>query len=251
MRTILSTFTWALIFLLIVGNTQAQEVSKLKEDIYKAYVSGEGGKWSNLLSQMEGLVNAESSRDDILDLAEAQYGYIGLLLTDKRKKEATTYINKAEKWAKILLERNPKDGRSTALYGSLLAMEIDVSPGKTLTLGPKALSLIEKGIKLSPNEPSVWVQMANVKHHAPSFFGGNKKEAVEMFTKGIKLFDQQFLIKKNNWQYLHALVWLAKSYEELGNEEMAIKTYKIVLAYQSDFAWVKNTLLPELVANNR
>ncbi|MBM3420409.1 MAG: hypothetical protein FJY11_04660, partial [Bacteroidetes bacterium] len=50
-----------------------------------------------------------------------------------------------------------------------------------------------------------------------------------------------------NWHYLHALVWLAKSHEGLGNLREARKVYEKALGAEPEFQWVKTELYPQLL----
>lgn len=213
----------------------------IRTEVYQCYVYNQATKWRN---QLKLDVSQLQSLDAKFDFIEAQYGYIGYCLTHDKSKEAEGYIYKTQKLLKQILKSQPQNARATALYGALLSMEIELFPAKSMFIGPKATSYIEKSKKLDSQEPVCWLEQGNFRFHAPSMFGGDKKRAAGAFQKAIHLFEAKPSRQKNNWMYLHALVWLAKSYQELGQKSQAIATYQKALAYEPDFSWVKDDLLP-------
>lgn len=214
----------------------------LKEGVYACYIQNQGTKWAELLDRN---FEQAASLGEQFELIEAQYGYIGYCLAKERHKEADKYIYKTQKQLKGILKDHPENARASALYGALLAMEIGRFPAKAMYLGPRSSSYIEKSKELDPNEPVAWVEQGNFRYHAPGLFGGDKQKALEAFQKAVSLFEARPTRQKNNWMYLHALVWLAKSQEELGQRSRAIATYRKALAFEPEFAWVKDELLPE------
>ncbi|MCI4668370.1 MAG: tetratricopeptide repeat protein [Bacteroidia bacterium] len=221
--------------------TQA-EAQQLRKEVYNCYINDLGGKWSNILT-----VEFAKAKDldQKFEIIEASYGYIGYCMAKNKDKEADKYIYRTQKQLKEVLKTYPANAKAHALYGALLAMEIGRFPAKSMYLGPKSSSYIEKSKKLDPREPVAWVEQGNFRFHAPALFGGDKKKALNAFQQAVNLFEANPASMENNWMYLHALVWLGKSYNETGQPQKAITTYRKALSYEPGFLWVKNELLPE------
>ena len=245
-KTILAVVSIMLVF----SSLSAQQNSwkKYRKLVYEGYINNDLTSWKIANSALMAQFN--SSKHMGLELAYetilAEYGMIGYCLASESCKDVDDRIDHAQEMLEDLLEDYPKWSEGHAFLGALIAMEIGRSPAKAIYLGPGSSRHIEKAIDLNANNPSGWVEMGNMRFHAPALFGGDKKEAIICFKKAIELFDKQLALRKDNWLYLHAWVWLAKAYEETGDKEMAVKTYENLLIHEPRFMWVKNELLPQI-----
>ena len=140
--------------------------------------------------------------------------------------------------------REGYESHGEAIYGALLGIKIGIKPLRAITLGPKSEKALKKALALDGENPIAWVEMGNMRYHAPGIFGGSNTEAIRCYKKAIILFDQQEELRTNNWQYLHALAWLGQAYENEGDQELAIESYEKALAVAPAFVWVKDELLP-------
>ncbi len=233
-----------LFFLLLPGFLFAQSLREAKEKIYRCYIYDQSDQWVNAISAMKAAT--DESVYESLELVEAQYAYIGYCLSMEKGDKAERYISDTQDILKRIIKKDSKNARANSLYGALIAMEMGRNPAKSIYLGPRSISYIEKGRTYNPKEPVAWVEEGNFRFHAPRMFGGSKEKALSSFKKAVDLFEAQSARKKNNWIYLHALVWLAKSYEALDKNQEALAVYQRALAYQPGFTWVKDELLPEL-----
>ena len=228
----------------------AQENSwqKYRNLVYQGYINNDLASWkagnSALMKQFKSSTNL--SLDLAYETVLAEYGMIGYCLASESCEDVEDRIDDAQEMLEELLDDHPKWSEGHAFLGALIAMEIGLSPAKAIFLGPGSSNHIEKAIELNANNPSAWVEMGNMRFHAPSLFGGDKEEAIICFKKAIELFDRKASLRKDNWLYLHAWVWLAKAYEETGNMEQARKSYEKVLLYEPRFTWVKDELLPQI-----
>ena len=237
------------ILVLIMANphssfSQNDDIIAAREEIYQGYISNNPEKWDEGINMLKRGYTRTKGDEYRYELATANYGKIGFLLSLKKDDEAEKLTDRTIALLKDLLESNPKSAEIHSMLGAAYALKIGMSPSKTLFLGPRSADYIEKAVELNPNCPEAWVEMGNFRFHAPRLFGGNKKEAKEAFEKAAELFEQRE--SKNYWQYLHSLAWLGKTYEELDNNSSAKNTYDHLLKVEPDFTWAKDELLPEL-----
>lgn len=90
------------------------------------------------------------------------------------------------------------------------------------------------------------IEMGNYAYHTPSIQGGNISNAIFYYKKALKMIETKKM-HQNNWQYLNTMVWLAISYDKIGQSELAMQVLKTVLEIEPDLAYVKNELYPKIV----
>ena len=207
--------------------------------------------WSKGIADQETKYSRSGNNDDLYVLILSKYGYIGYLISMKRENEARGIISSAEKNVEKLAADKRYEARASALSGALVAMRISLNPLRATYLGMRSFRQIEESLKLDQNEPVAWVEMGNARYHMPSLFGGSYSEAARCFSQAVVLFEKDRALLKCNWHYLHALVWLAKSYESMDNLPKAKEVYEKLLKIEPEFQWVKKELYPELLKIGR
>lgn len=229
-------------FLLSAYSTHAP--IKAKGLVFKGYCGNDRNDWKNGISELN--IIHEANPDDgqaLFDLIQSQYGYIGYCIA--REDDGVD-----DKIDDTLLEIQKLSGmkgfesHAEALRGAMLAMKIGLKPLRAFGLGPKSEKALKHAVELAPENPLVWVEMGNMKYHAPGLFGGSNTEAITCFKKAIALYNETPELKSDNWQYLHSLAWLGKAYEEEELYGKAVDAYEKALEFAPDFSWVKNELLP-------
>lgn len=225
----------------------ANPIEEGRSRVFQGYLTNSPEQWREGIRILEQALT-RTPDDAILqeELALARYGLIGYCIASESCSDTEDLLDNTEELLEKVVKAKPNSGRAHALLGSTLAMKIGLSPAKAIFLGPSSSRHIEKGTKLGANEATVWVEMGNMKFHAPALFGGDKEEAVKCFTKARKLFDQYPQQKAGNWQYLHTMAWLGQSLEATGKASEARSVYEAVLEEYPEFSWVKNELLPKL-----
>lgn len=215
------------------------------EKVYAGYCQNNATPWREGLKQLS--IRCEANPANARCLFEwvlGEYGFIGFAITAEQTLGMDARIDRALANA-ALLEKNPEYASSAAaMAGGLIAMKIMIKPIRAIGLGGKSEKALKRGIAIDAQNPVAWVEMGNLKFHAPGIFGGSTEEAIECFEKAISLFDQKPALRNQNWQYLHAFAWLGKAYEETGQKAQAKAVYERALAYEPAFTWVKNELLP-------
>ncbi|MFO7575567.1 MAG: hypothetical protein R6W67_10485 [Bacteroidales bacterium] len=216
-------------------------------DVYRGYLSGEMAIWSKGIADQEAKYLRSGSNDDLYVLILSKYGYIGYLISMKREGEARGIISSAEQNIEKMAADPDYAARASALSGALIAMRISLNPIRATYLGMRSFRQIEESLKLDQNEPTGWVEMGNARYHMPAIFGGSFSEAASSFSQAVMLFEKEPSLLRCNWHYLHALVWLAKSYESMDKLQEANEIYGKLLRLEPEFQWVKTELYPELL----
>ena len=75
-----------------------------RSDIYQAYITNRMDLWKNLIDRME--AEKPQNSQQLLELVNYQYGYIGYCLGFKIRDDAKKYLALAEKNIEILEQRN-------------------------------------------------------------------------------------------------------------------------------------------------
>lgn len=216
--------------------------------VYDGYRNNKKSSWEQGIQLLKS--EHKNNPDDLqilYELSLAEYGMIGYCLGHEI---CGNYLNElfdeVEDNLEILLEAKPKSSEYHAMMGALLAMKIGLNPAKAIFLGPKSSKHIYKAVDYDQSNPSAWVELGNMRFHAPGIFGGDMEEAVICFDKAVSLFESQPTKKKNNWLYLHALAWLGQAYEKEDEPQKALAIYQKTLLVEPDFQWVRDELLPDL-----
>ena len=234
-----------IILVLLVGIGEIQ--ATYKADIYSAYVSGDMGRWKNIIDQMDKVVNKDN--DLLLELVNYQYGYIAWCIGEKRNSEARRYLNLAE--ANIsLLERNKFklsmiNAYKSAFYGYRIGLNVLQAP----FIGPKSVECARKSMELDPSNPFGYIQYGNSQYYMPAMFGGSKEEALKYYLKAEKLMASFPDFTEGNWNYLNLLTVIAQAYNETNDPVTAKSYYEKILKLEPDFVWVKNELYQDLLKN--
>lgn len=237
--------TLTLLFLMtFIPNLFAQQ-DQARKWVYQGYVTGDESDWDKGISMYQSAMKTSTGnkKDEItLELCIALYGKIGYYLSKENESAAEKLIDETEGYLKALLEENEEMAVAHAVLGSVYAMKIGISPSKALILGPRSADHLEKATELDPKSGVSWCELGNMRYHAPRLFGGSMSEAEDCFSKAASLFEQNQDTRR--WHYLHALVWLGKSYEEQDEWKKAVETYEKTLKHEPNLEWVKDELLP-------
>ncbi len=212
--------------------------------IYQAYLLEEMDKWKELMEQMEEEYSRNSDAGLLYDLLEAEYGYMGWLVSGKQKEEAEKVLENAEKHMALLEEQGLDNARVYSLKGAFYGFQIMLDPLKAPSLGKASMNANEKAMSLDPKEPQVWMEKANMDYYRPAIFGGSKKKAVPMYEKAVVLFESSPERISENWVYINCLAGLGIAYENTKKFSEAGKVYRKLLKLEPSYKWVKEDLYP-------
>ena len=242
-RLLLGVLGWGM---LTMGHAQSAYITAAKKKIFRAYITYNTGMWQEGMADLQKIYHSNPSMEVAYEQVLARYGLIGFCLADDNCSDVQQQLDEAINKAKALLKEKEDWSEAHAVLGGLYGLKVGVSPAKALFLGPRSANHISRGTEENPNNPAAWVERGNMKYHAPRIFGGSKKEAIECFTKAVQLYDQQPQRRQYSWMYLHAMAWLGKAYEDTKQTDKALAIYRKALAFEPEFSWVRDHLLPEL-----
>ena len=235
-------YALSLILLLWMLALHAQDY---RSELYQAYLTERMDNWKELIDRMEQEYEESSDPGLLYGLLEAEYGYMGWLVSWKRKKEAEEILNSAVRHMELLSERGLEDARVLSLKGAFFGYQIMLDPLKAPSLGKKSMEANEKAMTLDPNEPQVWLEKANMDYYRPAIFGGSKRQAVPSYEKAVRLFEASPERTRENWVYLNCLAGLGIAYENTRKYSEAGRVYRKLLELEPSFKWVKEDLYPQ------
>lgn len=213
--------------------------------IYKAYVEDRMNLWENTLENMIFEYRQHPTHELLYDIVLAKYGLTGYYLGTGKEDEGAKMLDSAEEWL-IRLEKTGNHTADAKLFRAAFnAFRITLRPIRATRLGPASNRLINDALDLEPNNPHAHLEKGNMLFYAPVVFGGSKRKSIEHYAKAVELFGKS-LPSNQRWLYLSTLVSLANAYQETGDTESAIKTFRKALSFEPEFKWVRDELLPEL-----
>ncbi len=215
-----------------------------RQDIYKAYITGDMELWKKVLDRMESQQNSEETF--LTELVNFQYGYIGWCIGNKNFRTAGDYLDKAEKIIGILEKSKKHESLVQAYRSAFYGFRIGIHVLKAPFLGPKSVASAKKAVALDQNNPLGHIQFGNCYNYMPAFYGGSKTVALESYRKAEKLMEQEPGQTTGDWNYLNLLSLIGQTYEETGKFKDAKEYYNKILKIEPAFEWVKHGLLPGL-----
>lgn len=232
-----------LLFFLLTGFTGAH--ASARPEIYLAYITNRMDLWKNLIDEME--AEKFRSNEQLLELVNYQYGYIGYCIGFKKRDEARRYLELAEKNIEILENRNYKLSELHAYRCAFYGFKIGLNKLSAPVNGLKSLDHVKKALELDKENYFAWIQYGNIQFYMPAAFGGSKKEGIEYFLKARQMLERNPADLTENWNYLSLMVIIGQSYTYINDFESAKAVYQEILKLEPDFLYVKNELYPELL----
>jgi tetratricopeptide (TPR) repeat protein len=215
--------------------------------VYQGYAREDRATWQRGVDQLQQQYQAApEDAEGLYQLALAEYGLIGFDQAHDQSNGILTRIKQVQQRLAKLSTSGYRPAAVQAMQGGILGMQIQEEPLRAIGLGRESRRLLEGAIELDPQEPAAWIELGNLRYHAPGFFGGDMEAAVACFHKGLSLLDQAPTQRAHNWLYLHALAWLGQSYLAEDQPAQARATYQRALRHEPQFRWVKQDLLPAL-----
>lgn len=216
----------------------------LQNNIYSAYVQGNMPLWEQTLADMEFLYSERPTNIVLYDILLAQYGLIGYYLGTGQNGKGSSHLEKAEEYLKRLAAARAYRATSLVFESAFLAYRISIRPIRAVQLGPRSYRLIDEAMELDAAYSRVWIEKGNAAFYTPSMFGGNKSDAITYYLKAIELMEKN-MPNNHRWLYLSTLMALANAYETTGNLPGAIRSVEKALAFEPDFIWAKDEVLPK------
>ncbi len=218
--------------------------------IFRAYVEGRMTLWESTLASMEFEYGINSENDLLYDIILAQYGLIAYYIGIGDKKNGSILLDKASGYLETLEQAEHFKAEAGLFKAAFNAYQISFRPLLSVRLGPQSQRLINGAVETRPEYPRGWIEKGNLMYYAPAVFGGSKTKAIEYYGKALRLMEKD-MQNNHRWLYLSTLVALANAYEHTGQNAAAIETLEKALAFEPDFAWVRDELLPEFISKHQ
>lgn len=235
----------SLIMFLFLFLTSLVYGEDLRTEIYKAYVSGNMQRWKEVTDRLQKTGPADEA--SLIMLVNMQYGYIGWCIGTERTDEAKRYLELAEKNLKLLGKNKANlslvRSYESAFYGYRIGMNKMLAP----VLGLKSIEAVREAVQLDENNSFAWIQYGNIRFYTPQFFGGSKQEALDFYLKALALMERNRKNTVNDWNYLHLLTLVARTYTYVNDYASSLKYCNRILEIEPEFMWVKNELYPEIM----
>jgi tetratricopeptide (TPR) repeat protein len=218
--------------------------------IYRAFVEEKIELWEEAMLLLELNYKRSGSREVLYELALARYGYIGYSLAAGNKPAARKFIALAEENINRLIRFPEFESSAYAMQAALYAYHIFLSPWKAVMYVRRCKNLIDKAIETDPENPAGWIENGNALYYAPASMGGSRAEAAVSYSKAVQLLESN-MQEHHKWLYLNSLAGLARSYQASGNKQKAIDTCHKALEFEPEFKWIREKILPGLLASPR
>ena len=130
------------------------------------------------------------NNEQLLELVNYQYGYIGYCIGFKKRDEARRYLALAENNIEILEKRNYKLSDIHAYKCAFYGFKIGLNKLSAPVNGMKSLDHAKKALELDNENYFAWIQYGNIQFYMPAAFGGSKKEGIEYFLKAKQMLEK-------------------------------------------------------------
>lgn len=214
------------------------------EQLYKAYLDSDMSVWRTYITttDWERLDTDERKR-----LINYEYGFVATAI-DEKDPQAEDFLRRFREHVEAeYRNRHIPEAHYYMYMSSVNAYDFMLNKSRLFSSGLESFKLVKKAAKLAPDDPFVLTLKANVDFYAPSAFGGDKEEALVMFLRAAKLFrertDYHML-----WNYASLRMCVAQCYDKAGDRQRAIDECRAILREIPDFAYIRDTYLPSLLA---
>ena len=217
----------------------------LKTEIYQSYINNRMDHWKNIIDHLEAEVN--KSAEQLAELVNYQYGYIGYCLGFKKRDEAKRYLDLAEKNIALLEKKGYDKSMINAYKCAFYGFRIGLNRLSAPVNGLKSIEHAKSALELDRNNYFAYIQYGNIQFYMPPAFGGSKKVGIEYFLKAKELLESRRTNLANDWNYLSLLVIIGQSYTYINDFNSAKTTYENILKLEPGFLYVRDELYPQLL----
>lgn len=232
----ISFFILFLFFLSVEAFAQS-----VRKNTYYAFITGNRQAWLGEIKKLEKLPLVGIS--DKISLIELYYVYTGFTLAAKDNREASHYIDKAEKLITEVLKSEPRNATAMAFRGSFSGLKIPLNRFKTMQLGSESLRFLNIAYQIDNNNIQALTDRGSAMFFIPRFFGGDKNQAIQHFENALKIIENSGNTAYN-WKYMNLMTLLASSYQKTNKMKKAGQLYEKILKIEPGYLRVKNELYP-------
>ena len=168
---------------------------------------------------------------------------------------ASRWSQSDPKAAKALVDRSmaslegTKDPERMALLGAFCGLKIGFSSASGITLGPKAMGLIDQARAQRPGTPRILTLKGVHVLHTPSFFGGGAEAAIKVLEEAVQAAAKEAAPADPwapSWGRVESLSWLACAQASAGKKDEARATVARALALDPADGFIASMVTPRL-----
>lgn len=182
---------------------------------------------------------------------------LGSTVFQQNERRAQDQFEQAARQLKTALEMQSNLAEAHALLASVYGQLLQHVPERGSELGPKSARHMERALNLAPENPRVLLLKAISEFYTPEKWGGSKEDAHERFQAATQAFEREATAASQpsrradaslspTWGHAEAYAWLGVASMKLDQPMSAKKAFENALEVDSEYAWVKDRLLPQL-----
>lgn len=225
------------------------DIASIATAIDRANIRGDRAALEKCRSVLrETVASADEEGSAAYRYALAYVDYRLATLTGRGTKDGERYLKEAEEELDRLLEARPLDAEAQALYGTVNGNLI-TGMWSGMKRGPRASGAYERARALAPENPRVAMQEGVSRLFRPKFAGGGIDKAERELTRALELYAKEPPDTPwPNWGRVEIYAWLGLTMTKKGDHAAARRYLERALSLEPEYAWVKESLLPELQA---
>jgi len=197
--------------------------------------------WRTTIEDME--EQTPGDPEELLELINFQYGYIGWCLGQDRRREVQVVLSRLEENLERLKSASGETADYHAYAAAAYGFRIGLSAWRAPALGPRSMKHAEKALQVDGASFQANLEMGNLWRYRPAVFGGSKAKALPFYVKALAILEQEPSERRcRNWMYLKLLVLVGQLQQDLGNPEQARRCFEQALQIEPGFVWAKEAL---------
>lgn len=221
----------------LLAVAQPKDLAFYQCSFFESYRAGNMTPWIGLIAEME-----KTCSNDLafhIEMVKAMYGLVGYQIGANNKDLARAYVKKADVYLDKLLDEHPENAKLHSLAGAFYGYKIGLAVYKAPFLGPKSMYHTEKALKLDPGEPMGYIEKGNSLLYRPAAFGGDKKEALQFYTKALQLMDGRNS-SQCDWQKMLLRAFILKALYETNQTAKAEAFSREMQKDYGSMSWIKS-----------
>ncbi len=212
-----------------------------REQMYRAWLHTDMSYWDRYLHATDWSV---LSQEDKARYLSYEYGYVATAIDDKLP-DAEQHIHAFKAHIDELSAVLPSS-TITMYLSSYAAYRAKFWAKEFISQGLQAKRLAKEAAEMGPTDPLALTLSGCVDFYAPRIVGGDKERALQSFREAKALFEAtgDTIL---NWSYASVNMQLALCLDKTGHREDAIKLCRAILLRDSDFYFIRDEYLPQLL----
>jgi len=220
--------------------------SPYRKLFYSTYINREMSKWGSIIHTIEA-TKEPTNLEQKLEYIDYYYGYIGHLIEKKQFDAAQLELPHGQKLINEVIRISPQNATAYSYKGAFVGFRISISKLKLIYLWSDINKYVFKAYALDSQNIQAIIDKGNIYFYYPYLLGGDKKEALTYYLKGVKLLEKNNNTNQN-WKYINLLTILAITYDKIDMPEESKLTYEKILRKEPNYKLVRDELYPKLLS---